>query len=431
MGAMGGLMGFAGGVNGTGISGPEAANIQTPVSTQQATQANQQVTSLLAALQAQNGLANQSQVYNQFQGVANGTGPNPAQAMLAQSTGQNVQNQAALMAGQRGASSNIGLMARQAAQQGAAAQQNAIGQAASLQAQQSLGALGSAGNIATTQAQQQVGATQSNQQALLNAIAAQNNSQVGMQSNINQANASMANTQMSGQQAMIGGMMQGLGSAGGMMGGSGGAGGAAAAMAKGGEVRKKYAVGGITAQPDIDIPAPSLSPDQADSQPNQPQSMLGKFLNSAPMGQQLQGSQQTQPPTTDNSIGLTPNDPGAALLQKGAKTLGSSIQKSMMMGMATGGMVKAMLSPEEIYLSPKAVEQVRAGADPMHVGERIPGKPKVGGAKNSYANDTVKRTLKEGGIVVPRSATKSSNPDQASKSFVDSVLAKRKARSAA
>lgn len=134
---------------------------------------NQQ--NFLTALQGQNGIQNQSNVYNQLQGVANGTGPNPAQAQLAQSTGANVANQAALMAGQRGSGANAGLIARQAAMQGANTQQQAAGQAATLQANQSLNALGAMGNIAG----QQVG---------------------------NQANAvnSYANTALGGEQAVMG-----------------------------------------------------------------------------------------------------------------------------------------------------------------------------------------------------------------------------------
>lgn len=98
-------------------------------------------------LQAQNGVQNQSQVFgqqqdlaNQLQQSANGQGPNPAQAMLAQQTAANTANQASLMAGQRGASQNVGLMGRQIAQQGAANQQNAVGQAATMGAQQQIAA---------------------------------------------------------------------------------------------------------------------------------------------------------------------------------------------------------------------------------------------------------------------------------------------------
>src|ERR1044072_7649053 len=54
----------------------------------------------------------QQNLANQLQGVANGTGPNPALAQLNQATGANVANQAALMASQRGTGANAGALAR-------------------------------------------------------------------------------------------------------------------------------------------------------------------------------------------------------------------------------------------------------------------------------------------------------------------------------
>lgn len=226
--AIGGLLGMGGGQSGTGIAAPTAANLTATTNgaqignaysgTQNSLQSQQ---ALLQALQQQNGLENQNQVYGQLQGVANGTGPNPAQAMLNQATGANVANQAALMAGQRGAGANAGLIARQAAQQGANTQQQAIGQGASLQAQQSLGALGQAGALANTQAGQQIGQTNANvagqtqeQQNLLNAGAQLNNSAVSSQNNINSVNGSLANTGLQNQASGIGGLSGGLGSLG-------------------------------------------------------------------------------------------------------------------------------------------------------------------------------------------------------------------------
>ena len=91
--------------------------------------------------------------------------------------------------------------------------------------------------------------------------------------------------------------------------------------------------------------------------------------------------------------------------------------------MAKGGKVPAMVSPGEKYLKPQDVEKVKRGANPMKVGETIPGKPRVGGAKNSYANDTVPKTLDEGGIVLPRSVTQSKNPEWAAHRFVKAYMA--------
>lgn len=198
-----------------------AAPIATPVSEGQANTAFKQTQAglskqqqFLSALAAQNGIGNQSQVFSQLQGVANGTGPNPAMAQLNQATGQNIASQASLMAGQRGAGANIGLMARQAAQQGAGLQQQAVGQAATLQAQQQMGALGQMQDLATNQVGQQAGAlagynqfAQGSQQNLLNAINAQNNAQVAMQSNQNTANVGI----QQGNQKAQGGLLGGIG----------------------------------------------------------------------------------------------------------------------------------------------------------------------------------------------------------------------------
>lgn len=298
----------------------------------------------------QGGIQNQSDVFNQLQGVASGNGPNPAQAMLANATGANTANQAALMAGQRGAGANAGLIARQAGMQGAANQQNAAGQGAAMQAQQSLNALGQLGGIANQQANQQIGQTnqvgasqQQEQQNLLNSIAGVNQANVGMQSNINSANAGMAGDQIGNIGKTVGGITSGLGT-----------GIASLFKAKGGMVG--YADGG---------------------QVQGPQSHIGQML--------------------------------------------SGTYKPMM---AKGGQVPAMVSPGEKVLTPRDVQKVKKGANPMSVSKEVPGKPKVGGAKNDYANDTVKASLPEGGIVLPRSVTKSKNPDKSSEEFVRHVLAK-------
>lgn len=146
-----------------GLAGVNAAGLLGSAAGSQG-QLNQQlggaggVQAQTGALQGlQNVLGQQQGLANQYQGLANGTGPNPAQAALNQSTGQNIAAQAALMAGQRGAGANVGLMARQAAQQGAATQQQAVGQSATLQAQQQI-----AGMQALAGQQQAMGATNQN-----------------------------------------------------------------------------------------------------------------------------------------------------------------------------------------------------------------------------------------------------------------------------
>lgn len=220
---------FGGGANNSGFTAASAP-IVAPTTAGQATDAYGNAQSgltqqqlLINQLNAQNGIGNQNSVYNQLQGVTNGTGPNPAQAMLNQSTGQNVANQAALMAGQRGAGANVGLLARQAAETGANTQQNAVGQAATLQANQSLNALGQQSGIANNQASNQIGAVgnyntaaQGEQGQLLGSINAQNNANVANTGNMNNANQSMASTNANNTKGAIGGVANALGSAAGL-----------------------------------------------------------------------------------------------------------------------------------------------------------------------------------------------------------------------
>jgi hypothetical protein len=518
MGFVSSLIGGAGGANGTGFAAPSSASIATPTTGTQVSNAYgasqtalQQQQAFLQAVQAQNGLNNQTNVYNQLQGVANGTGPNPAQAQLAQATGANVANQAALMAGQRGAGANVGLIARQSAQQGAATQQQAAGQAASMQAQQSLNALSGMGNLATSQANQlaqatgaNTGATQSEQQTLLNAIAQQNNAQVGMQSNINSANATLGAAQMTAQNNLLGNIMGSVGSAallgGGASAASGGAGAAGAAgvggaglmaggagdavvsggaldavgsgladaapllalAAKGGEV-KGYDSGGVVG--DQSPLQQSIQPVQP-SQPTGPQSQVGKTLASQnwnlgsgkPDSSQTQGtgqigstigkligkgiysmfgpSQQAQqdPYGMGNRIGETTNETAQDIAElpnspSDQKPVYSSNDDGEVLApeqtdMAKGGKVPAMVSPGERYLSPEESKMAAKGANPMKLGEKIPGKPKVGGAQNNYANDTVPKTLEEGGLVLPRSVTQAKNPAKEAHKFVAAIMAK-------
>lgn len=213
---------------------------------------------LYKQLAAQGGIQNQSNVFNQQQALANqlgvqaqGGGPNPALAQLNQATGANVSNQAALMAGQRGAGANAGLMARQASMQGGAAQQQMAGQAAVLRAQQQLaaqqalqGQQGMMGNLATNQVGQQAGVLnqynqglQNQQNMLLNSINAQNNANVGMQSNMNNINGSMAQQNAGFQQGLVGGGLMAAGAGAGLGGTPSGKGGTPPMpMASGGEV---------------------------------------------------------------------------------------------------------------------------------------------------------------------------------------------------
>jgi hypothetical protein len=448
VGAITGLVGGKGGVNGTGFAGPNTANITDPVTAAQIASANSGVQNsmqsqqqLLTALQGQNGLTNQSQVYNQLQGIASGTGPNPALAQLNQTTGQNVSNQAALMAGQRGASSNAGLIARQAAQQGGNLQQQAVGQGATMQAQQQLNAINSAGGMANTQASNQIGQTnantsaqQANQQALLNAQSQYNNAQVGGQSSVNSANAGMAEAQMQGQQGLIGGVM----AAAPMI---------AMAAAAGGGMIQKYAEGGdasafsgpqsrfgqfISNQGSVSAPsmaAPMGSPSGAGGQ-----ALLegGKAAGKAVLDQSKKNkaandASEPQNEQDWNEIDDIAKQDQVAQATAGPGTMMAGEPAVGMPAAAEGGEVSALVSPGEKYLDPNEVKAVAKGkASPAQVGKVVPGKPKYKG--NNYANDVVPAKLKDGGIVIPNSIMQSKDPVNGAAQFVRDVLAKKKVK---
>lgn len=289
---------------------------------------------------AQQATGNQASLSGMLMNQAQGQGPNPAQAMLANATGANVANQAALAAGQRGASANPGLIARQAAMAGAGIQQQAAGQAATLQAQQQLAA------------QNELGLVSAQQQAAQQVANAQN---IGAQGSINSAITAPAQAARAGQ---FGGIQQGAG---------------------------------------------------------------------ASQAVQSQGTGNT-PQTNNNAAFLS----GSGMNPTGFYDLnaGGQVGPKSRLGMhlASGGMAKAekvpaMVSPGEIYLKPAQAKAVSEGKMSPMQGEKIPGKAKVKG--DSLKNDTVKKTLDEGGVVVKRSMA--SDSDKAA-AFVRAVMAKNKVR---
>lgn len=382
---MGFLSAITGGLFGGGGSDWQAqqANVLNPTTVAQANTAYDQTQQGLAqqqaflqALQAQNGIQNQSNVYNQLANVAAGQGPNPAQAMLNNATGANVANQAALMAGQRGAGANVGMMARQAANVGANAQQNAAGQAAALQAQQSLGALNQMGGLATQQVGQQANAlsgynqfAQNQQQQLLNSIAQQNQANVENAAQANKANAAIQGQIAQGQQGLFGGLMGGLGAGLSMLvpgtkdvvngiGAGAGASNKIAAGATGGHVRQNS----IGSNPKVPI--------------NGPKSRVGQHFIAMAQGGQVPDAKK----------------------------------------------VDAMLSPGEKYLNPSEAAMLKEGASVKSLGKVVPGKAKVKG--DSLKNDVVPAKLEEGGLVIPRSVMNSKNPEWAAHKFVRAHMAR-------
>jgi len=396
------------GKKGNGFS-PTPANLIDPFEQEQAKKLYEQTQSGLAqqqafvnALAGQNALANQANVFKQLQDVASGVGPNPALAALQQATGQNVANQAALMAGQRGGGRNVGLLARQAGMQGGALQQQAAGQGATLQAQQQLGALGQLGGLANQQvAQQQTGLAGLNQfglqgqQNVYDAIARQNAIAAQQQSSLNQINAQMAADAAKRQSGILGGALGALGTIGGIalggpiggtiggtlgnsLGGSMGGNNVSSPsfgsynfgqytdtrnFAHGGKVNN-YAMGGMTL--------------------NQPQSYIGQYFQNP---NQMLGAINQSDNIKDATLDYSTLADGGAVYRDG--------------NFACGGM------------APKSL---------MDIGGKVPGKAVVKG--DSVKNDIVDAKLSPGEIVIPRSIVNHPNAPEMAAKFVKDTLAK-------
>lgn len=201
----------------------QSANLIQPVTqgqvnsaantTSQGIQTEQDLINALAG-QASAGANTQNNLTSQLTNEANGVGPNPVQAALAQQTGNNISNQAALQAGQRGSNANVGLIARQVGQQGAGIQQNAIGQAATLGAQQQIAAQNQLQNLAASQVGQGQTAANSfnnvaltNQNQLLGALGGYNTNQVQNVAAQNTPNASIANTNANNANTNVNGLI--------------------------------------------------------------------------------------------------------------------------------------------------------------------------------------------------------------------------------
>lgn len=408
------------GDRGTGWQG-QATPIQRPVTNAQAQTAYGQAQQGLHQQQAfvnalqpggAQGLANQQFLGNQLQQQALGAGPNPALNQLNQTTAANTANTAALMGSARGSSSNPGLIARQAGMAGAANQQQAAGQAATMRAQQQLAAQQNLAGLSGVQVGQQAGginnlntSTQAEQAALLGSINAQNQAAVSQQNAINAANAGIANTNAQGQQGIIGGILGGAG--------------AAAGLAQGGEVHRplRMADGGNPLAEGAD----------------QFSSGVGRHLaetaagNIAPQAAPQEAAPQTGPAAlqqgTKDFIGGIGKLGKKAMASSPAGGGGGVGFTGAAMMAAEGGKVPALLSPGEKYLSPKEAKKVADGkASPDKIGKKVPGKAKVPG--DNEVNDTVSASLEEGGIVIPRSIINSEHAIKHSIAFVRSHLSR-------
>jgi hypothetical protein len=425
-------MGFLGGVLGTnnnyqanlGNTGSAGALDEATAEAQAAKTYQEQ---FVQALGGQNGIGNQSSVFNQLQGVANGTGPNVGQAQLNQATNQNIQQANALISSQKGI--NPALAARLAGQQAAQANQQAAGQSATMQAQSQLNALGQLGGIAGQQVSQQQGALNSLNTSAQNLQA----NALGANQAANQINSGVAQSNANQNAALAGGVIKGAAAA-------------AGGMAEGGMVPEvpsnmsgpssrlgKFFYGAGSA-----IPSDSAGQQMGEGmgsifgtlakrgvealQDNSPQAdaaMRQAYNNSALLSGQSNVNQPKLNVLPQQQAGPSL---GANMQLPGAQMPSNIFGVSPAPAMSKGGKVPAKLSPGEIYLPPQKAEKVAKGeTDPIKAGKKVPGKAKVKG--DSYSNDTVAAMLEAGGVVVPRSVLDSKDPHKAAADFVAAVMA--------
>lgn len=354
--------------------------------------------------QSPEAIAQQRALASQLAAQAQGKGPSVARTQLAQTTGENIAAQQALMAGQRGASANVGAMARQAGLLGARTQQQAAGQAATLRAQEQLAAQQQLAGITGQQLGQVAGAQQlglqgvgAAQQNILDAIARRNATQ-----------AAIASGNQQFQSQLVGGLLGGAATALGAPG-----------MAEGGEVNTQdddeendsfYSSFSRAMSPSKEAMTPVARGGQQMGQ------AIGKGIRGLLSGKKVSG--QPSGGYSGANLGVKTQMPQMINPMATSGAIGA-----FKPGLAKGGKVPAMVSPGEKYLPPHEVKKVAQGKSPMAAGKTIPGQAKVHG--DSYANDTVPATLEEGGIVIPRSVVQSENPEEKARRFVAAVLAKK------
>lgn len=375
--------------------------------------------------------AQQQALANQLQNQAMGQGPNPAQAQFQQNLNAATQNAAGTISSQKGISP--ALAAELIARQQGAANQNAAGGAATLQAQQQVAAQqalqaqqAQMQQTAQTQAAQQIQAQQqlaAQQQALQGTAQTQIGNAANAAGNATsaaQAQQSMllngynqvANANASNQNAMS---MQNSAAMDKMMGG----------------LVSGAATGGITAL--VPAAAPALAALAASDErvkENVSEFDVEAFLDSLTgyeydykdpqkhgegkqVGVMAQDVEKEAPNlVVENKDGVKMIDynkaggPLFASLAEINKRL-KKIEGAESQKMAEGGILK------ENYTVPDKSKP-------------IPGEPKVDG--NSYSNDVVPALLSPKEIVIPLDVLNSKDPAEASKKFVQSILDKENSK---
>lgn len=366
-------------------SGTNAGQIEGAYNNTQAALGNQNYLAGLGsstmgqALNTQNGLANQLSLQ------AQGQGPNPAQAALNQSTGQNINAQAALMASQRGAGANAGATAENAARIGSGVQQQAVGQAATLQAQQQIAAQQQQAQLAAQQYAETQGAIQANTVAQQNEQGILQNANQGynnaLTSGVGSANAANAQVAAGNQQAhsnMLGGLLSGASAA---LGGL---------FAHGGEVHPMAEGGYMAPAPLVVQPEAIVTPMSAVGQYLNPQASAAPAMV-APMGAPEQAGYSKQAGKLGETIGGMGGGGGGM-----EQTMAGGMDASEISAMPTMMAAKGGVAKKPLPMMGKNEALIARGGKVKADGKD----QKAVSGKDDYANDKVPALLSEGEVVI-------------------------------
>jgi hypothetical protein len=370
--------------------------------------------------------ANQTQLAQALLAQSQGQGPNPALNQMNQANNQNIQQNAGMIASQKGISP--ALATQLASQnQGNMSQQNAAN-AATMSSQQQLGAQQQLGNVYAQQAGENL----------------QNSNQSGQLINsdingTNQINAGVAAQNTAANQSTTSGILGGLGgfgasamglARGGMVqkfaGGGAVGSGASAAIAQqmlqaagvplwGSGVSYQSGSGGTPGMPQGSDGSQSVAGGAGDST-GMPGGG-GSMMQSGGMGGALEGTGGAA------DVALLASKGGTIPHYDSGGAVGGLMKLAplAMMLMSDGGKVPPHIhAVAKIYhpnFQAKGTEVLKAK------GGNVPGKAKVPG--DSPENDTVKTMLSPGEVVIPRSVMNSKDPAQGAHDFVAMELAKR------
>lgn len=398
----------------------------------------------------------QGDLANMLLQQAQGGGANPSMKQFQNQTGQNTNQQAALMAGQRGASSNPQLLARQIAMQGAANQQQSVGQQQALQAQQQMAAHNQLAGVYNNQANQALQSQNINQGAIASYNTARTQGSLGAQ-NIN-ANVSGQNAQRAGNMqdnfmSMMGGVM---------------------GMYKGGTV-PKYADGGLISynSPYVSVPGLTGYKDMNNKPMEQkPKKKKEETKKGSPSDSGMYSSGQNKTTGGDpfgdyalgeSSVGISPYGGGYAeggeidaspditvpdvdatlvpQFDTAEPDMGTpdetqdTISINPNITFSAPSVMSPALTPYTSFMSDKAKKKQSGGGGGGMLGGLggmfggaqggpVPGEPEV--KKNSVKNDVVPALLSPGEIVLPLSVTQSGDVEKKAIEFLRHLKSNKK-----